>query len=94
MRLDGKATYWGKDLNDTIDEKTRKLLGLNLELHQQGKREEDTKTNNEALDIIKDHTNGWLNARQVLFKHNAARIRDQPAISHEEADRHPHAGQG
>ena len=45
------------------------MLGLNLELHEQGKKEEDTKANKEALDIINDHTNRWLNARQVLLKY-------------------------
>ena len=42
---------------------------MDLELHEQGKKEDDTKANKEALDIINDHTNRWLNARQVLLKY-------------------------
>ena len=32
-KADGKTTYWGKQLPDTADEKTKTLLGVNMELH-------------------------------------------------------------
>ena len=63
MGLDGRATFWGKDLDDTIDEKTKKMLGLDLELHSPGKKEEETRAREEAMDIIDDHANRWQNAR-------------------------------
>ena len=69
MKLDGKATFWGKDFDDAIDEKTKEVLGLDLELYKPGKNDDVSKANQEALNIIKDHTNKWLNARQVMLKY-------------------------
>jgi len=69
MRIDGKATYWGKNFDDTLSDKTMKLLGLDVELHEQGKKEDDTKANKDALEIINNYENRWMNARQVLLKY-------------------------
>ena len=33
MKADVKNTYWGRQLPDTVDEKTKTLLGVNIELH-------------------------------------------------------------
>ena len=67
MRLDGRATFWGKDLDDTIDEKTKNLLGLDLELHLPGKKEQETRAREEAMDIIDDQANRWQSAKQILL---------------------------
>ena len=69
MRLEGEATFWGKNFDDSIDEKTKKLLGMDLELHTQGKNREETEARKEAIDIIDDQANRWLNARQVILKY-------------------------
>ena len=68
MRLNGKATFWGKTFDDTINDRTKKLLGMDLELHTPGRDADETKAREEALDIIEDPENKWLNARQVLLK--------------------------
>ena len=33
MKAEGKKTFWGAELGDDISKKTKKLLGVNLELH-------------------------------------------------------------
>ena len=69
MKMDGEATFWGKNFDDAIDEQTKRLLGMDLKLHSQGQNEEETEARVEAIDIIEDHTNRWLNARQTILKY-------------------------
>ena len=68
MKADGESTYWGRQLPDTVDEKTKLLLGVDLELHKPGNDQQQTDDRKQALAILEEPENRWLNARQVLLK--------------------------
>ena len=40
-----------------------------FKLHLPGKKEEETRAREEAIDIIEDHANRWQNGRQILLKY-------------------------
>ena len=69
MRIDGRATFWGRSFDDTLDARTKKLLGWDLELHGHGEDQEETEARAKAIDIIDDYSNRWLNARQIILKY-------------------------
>ena len=68
MKADGKSTYWGRQLPDTVDEKANTLLGVNTELHRPGTGHQITDDRKQALAILEEPGNRWLNARQILLK--------------------------
>ena len=68
MKADGKSTYWGRQLPDTVDEKTKMLLGVDIELHKPGDDQQKTDDRKQALAILEEPENRWLNARQMLLK--------------------------
>ena len=72
MRHDGKATFWGRKINDDIDEKTKRLLGQDLELHKGGKNADETANKEAARELLEDPENKGLNARQVVLKYKQA----------------------
>ena len=37
MKTDGRCTYWGKEIGNDVDQATKKILGIDLELHTPGK---------------------------------------------------------
>ena len=68
MKADGKGTYWGRQLPDTVDEKTKALLGVNTELYTPGTDQQITDDRKQAIAILQEPGNKWLNARQILLK--------------------------
>ena len=72
MKHDGKATFWGRKINDDIDEKTKRLLGQDLELHNGGKDADETANKGAAREFLEDPENKGLNARQVVLKYKQA----------------------
>ena len=68
MKADGKTTYWGKQLPAIANDKTKTLLGVNLERHKPGKDQQITEDRKLALAILDEPGNKWLNARQILLK--------------------------
>ena len=68
MKADGKTTFWGKQLPEDTDDKIKKLLGVNMELHTPGKDQQSTDDRNLALEILAEPGHKWLNARQILLK--------------------------
>ena len=67
MKADGKTTYWGKQLPGIVDEKTKTLLGVNMELHKPGTDQQITDDRKLALAILEEPGNKWLNARQIFL---------------------------
>ena len=51
MKANGATTYWGSSLDDTINDKTKKLLGCDAELTTPGHNYEITRARQEAADI-------------------------------------------
>ena len=72
MKADGRNTFWGADLSNDSCEKTRRLLGENLELHTPGSDARKTEERQAALEITEDPEAANLNARQIMLKHKAA----------------------
>ena len=72
MKTDGRETYWGADFSNDSDEKARKLLGGNLELHAPGSDARKSEERQAAVEILEDPEVAHLNARQIMLKHKAA----------------------
>ena len=68
MRTDGQCTYWGREIGNDVDQATKKILGIDLELHTPGKDAKVTSARQEALQIINGPDAKGLNARQVILK--------------------------
>ena len=72
MKADGEKSYWGADLDEAIDEKTKVILGRNIELHKRGQNVDEAQGRIEATQILQDpHRNG-RNARQAMSMHKQA----------------------
>ena len=69
MKMQGKATFWGKELGDNISEKAKRLLGYDDELHKPGENAERTEDRQEAFTIIDQPERGYKNARQTFLMH-------------------------
>jgi len=86
MKTDGRCTYWGKLLTDSIDNKIQKLLGVDKELYTPGDNYDKTKERKEAVAIVEDPEVRGLNARQLLLKckqaHGSGRNLDFPSQQH------------
>ena len=72
MKHDGKATFWGKKIDDDLDESTKRLLGQDMELHKGGKDAEEIAGREDARELLEDPENKNLNARQVVMKYKQA----------------------
>ena len=57
----------GETAPDTVDEKTKNLLGVDTELHKPGDDQQKTDDRKQALAILEEPENRWLNARQMLL---------------------------
>jgi len=42
MKKDGAKTYWGAEVGDDVTKQTKRILGINLELHTPGKNSDIT----------------------------------------------------
>ena len=62
MQTNGLNTYWGKELNGDIDEKSQKLLGVNKQFTLGGKNADETQGRQEALQILEEPERGLKNA--------------------------------
>ena len=49
INTDGERTYWGADYDDETDEKTKTLLGKDMELHKEGENVDETQGRKEAI---------------------------------------------
>ena len=67
MKLNGNATFWGKELGDDTSDATKKLLGYDLELHTPGDNGDETEAREKAREIADDPEFKYLNARQVIL---------------------------
>ena len=54
MKTDGKKTYWGADIDDEVDDKTKTLFGKGIGLHTEGDNTDKTRARKEAIEIIQD----------------------------------------
>lgn len=72
MKTVGRKTCWGTDASNDSDEKARKLLGENLELHTPGSDARKSEERQVAVEILEDPEVAHLNARQIMLKHKAA----------------------
>ena len=72
MEADGTTTFWGADAGEDLDERARKLLGENLELHTTGSDARKTEERQAAVGILDGPRVEGLNARQMLLKFKAA----------------------
>jgi len=63
MKTDGRKTFWGADFAEDLDERSRKLLGENRELHTPGSDARITQGRQAAVDILEDPEVDGLNAR-------------------------------
>ena len=72
MKIEGQKTYWGADLVDEVDEKTKRLLGRDMELHTPGDDADKTDARKEALEIVQDPQREGRNARQTMLMHKEA----------------------
>ena len=67
MKLNGKATFWGKELGDDISDATKRMLGCDLELHTPGDNGDETEARERAREIADEPEHKYLNARQVIL---------------------------
>jgi len=72
MKVDGNKTYWGTDFDDQLDENSKRMLGQDRELHNEGTNRDETDARKAALEIIDGSEMQGLNARQIMVKHKAA----------------------
>ena len=72
MKIDGKQTYWGMDVEDSETPKTKKVLGVDLELQTGGQNAEITEGREEALAPIQNVERGYKNARQTMLMYKVA----------------------
>ena len=68
MKTNGESTFWGRTLPSSTDQKIKRLLGVDMELHTPGENADETFKREQAKEIIKDPEYMELNARQVLLK--------------------------
>ena len=60
------------DLGDEVDEKTKRLLGRDMELHTPGDDADKTDARKKALEITQDRKREGRNARQTMLMHKEA----------------------
>ena len=68
MKMQGKATFWGKEIGENISEKGKRLLGYDDGLHMPG-RNGDITDRKQALAIIDQPERRNMNARQTFLMH-------------------------
>ena len=68
MKLKGECAFWGKMVDDGESEKTKALLGVDMELHKPGDNADKTRERKEALAIIEAPAAHNQNARQVMLR--------------------------
>ena len=62
----------GTDLGDEVDEKTKRLLGRDMELHTPGDDADKIDARKKALEIIQGPQREGRNARQAMLIHKEA----------------------
>ena len=72
MKLDGKSTFWGKEIKDDMDQKVKRLIGEDLTLHKLGEDADETDKRKAALEYIEDPSTHGLNARELMLSKNLA----------------------
>ena len=62
MKADGVKIFWGAEFGEGLDDRARKLLGGNLELHTTGSDARKTEERQVAVEILDDPQVEGLNA--------------------------------
>ena len=69
LKLEGKRTYWGKDVEEGEDSKVKKLLGVDRSLETPGTDAVKTMYNEKAVEILEEPRRGHKNARKTMMMH-------------------------
>ena len=72
MKVDGERTYWGAGFDEETDEKTKTLLGKDMEMHKEGENADQTRGRKEAVQILQDPQREGRLAMQTMLMHKQA----------------------
>ena len=67
MKTDGLATFWGRQIDNDLDERLQRLVGVNKQLTIPGSNADITEARQAALAIPDEPQRAMKNARQTML---------------------------